>query len=548
MLQIETIENLAGFGSGNLPGEYYHSENLISGQFGLEANISIVEDSVTNSPARFNWFAEIDSFLNPGVYAVDTSGKIFYKTGGVWGQVRNPGSSHGNGLIMAEGHQILYARDEFLGLFNGGTSWFDSYKDFGKVSTEPRPMELYEDWVLIGNEEDIALYNTLDSSFTADAFTLPSRFIVRAIKSNQTGVLIGANYQGRSIVFLWDVRSTRSISEWIWFDQPIQSICKYGSRWIVTTTKEQIITDGYSTAKLPSPPDVLHQEAVFNVLPAGTLVIDNKLYTANTSDKYNRLKSGLYIQDLTSGLFQFVPVANGCRSGVTMGAMFQDSDLNHYISYATSLPSGNFVAQIDETSPVTATLISPKLGAGPNNKVAEGLQLDISANPKTSTLNSAGSFDVSVKIYNFKRQLWGYGVTNGISADEDELRVDGTLSGKNNAKVGDEITILSGANAGQVRHITAIANAGTNTETWTLNSELPNLTESGAYLNVQPFQLVKTKTVSISDLSELQSIYFDIRNRIKGRKFLAKIVISNISTIALATPSLSFIYDDLGVI
>jgi hypothetical protein len=361
-------------------------------------------------------------------------------------------------------------------------------------------------------------------------------------------VLIGSNYQNKGVLFLWDVQSVRSISEWLWLEQPIQSICKYGSRWIVTTTKEQLITDGYSTTKLASPPDTLHQEAIFTVAPAGTLVIGNKLFTANTAEKYNRLKSGLYIQDLDTQSFQFVPVGNGCTVGVTMGAMFQDSDLNHYVSYSTSLPSAHYVARIQETSPSHATLISPRLGVGTNNKVAEGLKLDISANPKVSGLDSSGSFDVSLKIYNFKRQLWGYGVTNGASATAITLKVDGSLASKNNAKVGDEVTVLSGANAGQVRHIASIANAGTNTETWTLDIALSTTTESGAYFNVQPFQLVKTKTVSISSLSELDSVYFDIRNRIKGRKFLAKVILTNISTIPLLIPSLSFIYDDLGVV
>jgi hypothetical protein len=546
LLQIETIENLEGFGDKNFLGEYYHSENLVSGQFGLEANASIIADSVTDSPTRFNWIAEISVGIHAGLYAVDTTGKIFFRTGTTWSLVHTPSkASNGNGLFSI-GNQIYYAEDEFIGTYN--SSYVDDSYDFDQVKTALKPIDQYEDWLIFGHDRKLAVNNLVDDSFDESSMTLPPNFEVRAIKSNQTGVLIGSNFNNQGVLFLWDVRSVRSISEWIWLKHPIQSICKYGTRWIVTTSKEQLITDGYSTTPLPSLPDIAKQTAGWQVHPAGTLVVGNKLYTANTATGLNRLKPGLYIQDLDTGLFQFVPVANGCRYGVTMGAMFIDSNLNHFVSYSTTLPSAHFIGRVVESSPSIATLVSPRLGAGPSNKIAKGLKLDVSANPKTTALNSSGSFDVSAKIYNFKRQLWGYAVTNGASASAITLKVDGSLLGYNNAKVGDEVTILSGANAGQIRHIASIANAGTNTETWTLDSALSGNTESGAYVNVQPFQLIKTKSISFSNLDELESIYFDIRNHIKGRKFLAKLVISNINGVALAMPSLTFIYDDQGVI
>jgi hypothetical protein len=549
VLQIESIENLEGFGNKNAFGEYYHSENLIPGQFGLEANIALVDQTLNDSPSRFNWFAEKVS-TNSGVYAVDTNGKLFYCSSGAWSNIRSPSSATGNGLIAFD-FQLFYAYDRYLGLYTG-SDFFDTYKDLGTNSSERtqlKPMEVYEDWIVIGHGRKIGIYNTTDDSISGAALTLPTSFVVRAIKSNQTGVLIGANFRTRSIIFLWDVRSVRSISEWIWLDSPIQSICRLGSRWIVTTQKQQFITDGYSVEPLPSLPDALQQSAVFSCLPAGTLVIGDKLYTANTDPgTYNRIKSGLYTQDLTSKLFSFASVDNGCKADMTMGAMFQDSSFNQYISYSTNLPSSHHSALVTNGNPDFATLVSSRFGIGPNNKIAEGVKLDISAVPTTTTLNSSASFDVAAKIYNFKRQLWGYGLTNAASSTANTIKVDGTLSGKNNAQVGDEVTILTGANAGLVRHISSISGQNTSSEVWTLDSNLSSNMESGVYLNVQPFQLIKSKSVTITSLSELESVYFDIKNRIKGRKFLVKIVISNISGIALSIPSLTFIYDDLGTV
>lgn len=545
MLQIEPIENLAGFGDSNSQGEYYHSENMTPGQFGLEANLSIIQESTSDSPDRFNWFTEYDSIP----HAIDITGKIFNRISGDWNIARTPSNAGtGNGLITDQTGRLLYAQNQYLGMYDG--SWHDSWKDFVTLTAEFRPMDLYEDWVVIGNGNAVAVLNVTDESFSEDALTLPSGFVVRAIISNKSGILIGANVGGRSVIFLWDAQAPRSISEWIWSDHKIQSICKYGSRWVVTTSKEQFITDGYSTTPLPTFPDTLEQTDIYRCIPAGTLAIGNKLFTANTDVNLslNRLKNGLWTQDLTTGMFSFAPVANGCTADMVMGALFNDSSFHTYISYSTNKPDGNFVGRVEKSSPSQATFISPRLGQGTNPKVAEGLKVDVTNVPTTKTILSSRSFKIAVKIYNFKRPLWGFGSTNNASTDENKLKVAGNSAGFNNAKIGDEVTILSGVNAGQIRHITAITGQNSANEVWTLDSDLPELTESDVLLNVQPFQLVSSKTITLNDYAELTDLYFDIKNKIKGKKFLAKVVLTDITNLSLAIPSLTFIYDDKGVI
>lgn len=547
MIQSETIENLTGFGSKNAKGEAFLAENMIPGQFGLEANITIKDETATGTLARFNWFAE-KTGTDAGVFAADTNGLIWKRTAGNWAVANSPSSSHGNGLIATPDGRLLYARDAKLGVYDGSL-WADDSFNFGATVTDFRPMELYQDWVVIGNGNALALYNMFDSSFTANGFSLPGNAVVRAIKANQTGLLVGANTTGnQSFIFLWDARSIRSISEWIWFDAPIQSICKYGARWIVTTQTGQYITDGYSITAIPSPADAIAQNTIFTCTPAGTKVVGNSLYTSNSTVLYNRMKSGLYIQDLQNGQFSYATVDNSCKTDMTMGSIHQDSSLNFYISYSTNLPSAHHVALLTNATPDFATLIYPRLGNTDNQKVADGFKLDVTLIPEGSSVHKSGGFTAALKIYNFKRPLWGYGVTNAASSNTTTIKVDGSISGKNNAMVGDEVTVLSGVNAGQVRHITAIANENTNTEIWTLDSALPNNMESGAYFNVQPFQLIKTKAFSFSTLAELESIYFPIRNKIRGRKFLAKIVFTDISGITLAESSGTFTYNDLGIV
>ena len=110
----------------------------------------------------------------------------------------------------------------------------------------------------------------------------------------------------------------------------------------------------------------------------------------------------------------------------------------------------------------------------------------------------------------------------------------------------DEVTILDGVNAGQTAHITAISAQGTNTEEWTLDTSLTDLTETSINLNISPFKLIRKYT--FTNLDELKELYFDIQNRIKGKKFFVKLLIENLPVgLMLELRGGQFIFDDLGV-
>jgi len=551
MLKVETIQDFRGFGSGGKPGEFYHAGNMMPSQFGLEANIRLVTLSASDSPDRFNWFTEYNNFP----YAVDTLGKIFADLGSGWARVRtsaNPTS--GNGLITDQTGRLLYAQNRYLGMYNG--SWSDSWKDLGSTITDFRPMETFEDWVLVGNGNLIAVLNVTDDSLNTAGFTLPSGFTVRAIKSNSHGVLVGANFGNRGVIFLWDAQSARSISDWIWFDHNIQSICRAGNEWIVTTIKDQYLTNGYTLLrKLPDIPDSLIQSRNFRCIPAGTMVINNLLFTANTIldtvSSFTRRKSGLYLLDLTSEHYLFVPASNGCQADLTMGAIFQDSSTKIYASYSTTLPNAKYISELRHQVPVSAWVVLGPFGKGPNMKTAEGVKVELIPGFTAQSLQQVSGFNIAVKVYNFRRQLWAYGQTNAIASALNKLSINGTGAGFGNAMVGDEVTILSGANAGEIRHIVAITNQNTTSEEWTLDTTLPNLTENQALFNVQPFQLVKEHSISntsLTSLEELKDLFFNVKNKIKGKRYLVKIVIKNISNMSLGVGSTSLIYDDLGTL
>jgi hypothetical protein len=546
-MTTETITTKQGFPSDGL----YLAENMLPGEFGLDVFLKLAATIVSGSPTlRFNFFTE----FNGKPWAVDTDGKLFSNNGSGWDVRRNPGNSNGQGLITDQTGRLLYSRNQYLGKTADGSIFDDSFKDFGEINLDYRPADTYEDWVVFGNNNKLAVLNVTDDSWNAAAFEMPSGFTCRGVKSNRTGVLVAFNYQNRGVALLWDVRTLRSISEWIWFDHPIQSICKVGDGWCITTMKEQWLTNGYSlTRKLEPFPDTLLQSLNFSVLPAGTLYTEGRLLTANTDNSglYTRHKSGLYILDLATNRYSLA-VPFGTKANMSLGAVFRDSSARTYVSYTTTIPSVTAqLAELKNDTPTRAIAVVGPFGKSAVKKVAQIVSLELMPSALAQLLyqntGENASATISVKIYNFRRQLWAWAVTSGTAAAADQLPVSGNLQSFNNAAVGDEVTILSGTNAGEVRHIASISGRNTVSEVWTLDSALPNVTEASVSVNVQPFQLVSKKTFTAANFDDLSDFLFDIKNRVRGRKYLVKILIESITGLPLTLQSVSLTYDEQGI-
>ena len=123
-----------------------------------------------------------------------------------------------------------------------------------------------------------------------------------------------------------------------------------------------------------------------------------------------------------------------------------------------------------------------------------------------------------MRISDNKEIFWQYGGSNAVGADKKTIQVNGTASVYNHAEVGDEILILQGVNGGCRRRITAIANPGTVTETWTLDSDMNANIESGTKFNIFPFTYVDKK--SYTDYTK-NYFYFDLsKHELIGQGFI----------------------------
>jgi len=420
--------------------------------------------------------------------------------------------------------------------------WTDNWKDLGAEYLISKPIETYEDWTLIGYNNKIALINTTDDSFTLDGFTMPSSFVINNIKSGKTGVLVGANFNNQSIVALWDCYSDRSIAPWIWLNSPIKSIVKYNGNWIVITSNGIYLTNGYTitTIKERFVNSFIKQDLLSSLLPQGADVLGDKLMFF-PAEGYTKDKFGVFILDIVNKKFEFSAVSNKVTYNGESGVIFIDSNLRIHLSYGTTIPSRYVAAILTNDTPTKAQYIVES-GRGDNKKIAHGINLNIAPSSYEYEKKNL-TFNLSAKIYNFERPLWGFAKQKQIGTELNKITINGvTDDGHCLARVGDEVTILEGANAGEIRHITAISGSGTDPEVWTLDSNLPYVMELNAKVGVSPFEFIKKYTYS--SLTEFKEVYFNIQNKTKGKKFLLKFTLDNIE-IPIEIKGGQFIYDNL---
>jgi hypothetical protein len=552
----------AGFSDQPRPGTSYYTQGLTQSLLGAATLYSIInkiDSGTVIGMGNIKYFAN----ANGAIYAQDDNGNVLKEgTPGLFdfSIVRPPGGN-GAGLLGDQYKRLFYATPTQLGMYDGVT-WTDNYQTLS--NTGPHPGDTYEDLVLFANGQNVACLFS-DNSFNSAAFSLPSGMTINAIKSGPTGILIGANFGYQGAIILWDGNSIRAKTPWKWTKGQILSIEKFVANWIVNTQSEVLLTTGYTVTQLSG---VFDDPLSFksydnaNTLPQQMIVINDTLVFAITahsgglSYEFGRMKPGIYLYHLSSHAWDYIPLATGNMLSVFINSVFSDVNFNNriLIGYRDAVLGKNYIAALTNSPASQAVCVSEVLGVGrlhyqrvffgPTEKVAEAVVLNLGilnsiTDPATET------FNVSLKIYNFKRQLWGKSSTNASLSNHATLQVDGTSSSNSKAQVGDEVTILEGVNAGKIAHITAIANGGTNTETWTLDTTLPNQTESNINMNVQPFTFIEKKT--FSNLSQLKNMFFDLKKKSKGKQFLLKYVIDNIGTnLQLEAQTSYFVFDDLG--
>lgn len=421
--------------------------------------------------------------------------------------------------------------------------WNDTYKSFGSSTTaEWTPPFNYEGDVLIPFGYNLCRLNS-DGSFNDvanPAFDIPVSLEIRCGSQSGRNILLGVNMVrgSRGYLILWDNVSTRSVAPWIPLKSKVQAMKPYGSGWIVVTQRELFYTDGYSIRTISEGIDPRLGETSFSVTPYGLEIIGDRVIIANQIGGYTRKRSGFYIFSVITGAFQYLAPLGTHTYNATPSALFLDQAQRLNASLQTTLPAKKHLTMIKESAPSRAYVITNPLAANGDKKHATGVKLDMAMLEGGETITA----EITVKIASLNRRLWGIQKAKVAGSSTSQITVNGTLFG--DVRAGDEITVMEGVNASLMRHIASISGQGTATEVWTLDEALTSNIEQDAYISITPFRKVAKKTVT--NATELRDMYFDSRNKYKGKRFLVKAVISN-ANVPIEILNAALIAQDQGV-
>lgn len=426
------------------------------------------------------------------------------------------------------------------------------WKDFGSdITTNSEginmcfPTDSYEDTILIGRGNNVVSLNIVTDTITTDAspaFNLPTGFDILAIHKGANGVLIGSNFKRKGVVLLWDNFSDRSIAPWIDLPDRLISMCKYNGGWILITSREIFYTDGYTLTSLTKFfLDTNKTVFTATVIPQTSFVTEGQLYFIGGYTASGKRRAGLYTMDIKTKLLEFYPRANLDQYNDKIKSIFYDAGNGNGILFAGTTTGIDYL--LNDTEPPVATYITSPIGKGENYKHAHSLKVNLGISPQNSDKQSPFTFTIVAKIAGTEKQMFNVGVVKTTMANTTHVVVN--ESTYHVASVGDEIEFLDGESAGYSRNILSITGSGTATATYTLDRAVPVAVSANYHFFITSFKLIKAKTYT--NVSEIPEIYFDIKNKIKSKKFLVKFDIEGANVPIEIRPFL-FVYEDLGII
>lgn len=416
-------------------------------------------------------------------------------------------------------------------------AWTDENWDVGSNMTNTYiPSTFFESTALFLRDNKVISINVDTDSMNTSAFTLPDNFEPVEIEANSEGILIAGNFENRGVLILWDNFSIRSIAPWIHTHDKIIAMGKIGSGWYYRTSKGIYYTNGYSTQTLAENFLNIEEDPFSTVLPPeSSTATGTKIILGMATQRGTRRHKGVYTFDTATREFEMTPLSDVNSYSADLTNVFYDGE-NLYAS-----SGGLFKLNTDEV-PATSYFISNPIGQNSHRKYAEGVKVPL-ITAMSERSSTQVDFTIACYIYDMRKQMATFkssnntGTTTTIAVNES--------SGYQGA-VGDLVQILEGDNYGEMRTITSIANAGTASAEWTVNTAFSNSTGNSVEMQIWKFRLVDTNTYS--DVGyDLPEVYFNVKNKIKAKKFMVMFEVRG-ATVPIEILPWEFVYDDLGAL
>ena len=432
------------------------------------------------------------------------------------------------------------------------TQWNDSKWDlgasyYGRMPSYNKPIGTYEDYILVGYNNKIAVISSIDDSISLSGFTMPTDYYATNISSNKGGVLMSFYYSGGTVLVLWDAQSSRSIAPWI--QLPGQTYCyikPYKENWIVFTDKSIYITNGYTLQVLRrNYPDASFESGSFMSL---NCVVGDMCYGYSTYDSYGRSRLGISAYDIANDVFyQYKSPDNNQSAFNAIGALenIGNEILFSFQKYSSSI---SYIYRFRNLYNSTSQITTSYYGiTNPNKKTAEAVRIHLASPNSSASYSGKMKFKLTARIYNGRNTIVR---TKSISATQ----VSGTSININNVSnpvddvaVGYDVTFLNGNNAGDIRTITEVLGIGTSALTLILDANTTASASSGDVVLITPFKKIGSVDYTATGVDEFPEIYLPVNQKTKGSRFMVRLDIEQ-ANFPIEITGVELLYNDLGIV
>ena len=378
-------------------------------------------------------------------------------------------------------------------------------------------------WILNGNW--LSNLNIDEATWAEEAKQLPYNCQAVCFSVNAEKMLVGCEYQSKGKIILWDSYSDGWLNEINLEKKPI-SIKPYKQGWIVSTGASLYYTDGYSWEFIADYPDNENYYNFDGNFDAMIIVDDNIFHILST--QFNRFRSGIGVYNIKNG-WTYVPLKssdgdNGYYG--TQGALFAHTRFGSYTIPMTSC----LITHITNT-----TSISRVLARGGDKysmiyylklpKIMNISKIRLNVMAKISQYTQANQ-DVDITV------AYGDGKNNIINwfqcknSGNTITKIISYMGADYPAQVGEEIFAMNDKMCGERTFITAIENAGTNSEVLTVS---PALSEAPAnYANFTKLRLKRAGDKRTFDPTNIpEDLSFEIENFLSDKIFIEIVVDMN---------------------
>jgi hypothetical protein len=375
-------------------------------------------------------------------------------------------------------------------------------------------------FVLNGNW--LAGLNTDESTFNDNYKQLPDNTQAHCGAANGGYILIGGEINGSGRLCLWDGYTSSGWQGDIQISNIPTSIVPYKTGWLVIAKHAIYFTDGVNISEYYVWPDCEDDLTTLNTLFNSAIVYNDKLIINASPRGFARNKAGVGIIEPKNGMI-FVPFNDGVGTPLYnpdnqyAGAVyFYSEDSLDYIYAGHSEGDGTADHILNrlrigksDVFPVSKNgasfiLYQPFGGKVNVKKIALSITPKMISNEASSASNS---ITLKLAVGDGRRPLWNYSQTGTGSSATSIANTSGATYRKR-GYVGQEIRMLTGVCAGDRSYITAIADAGTASETWTISPALSAAPANGDWVNIMNLNFQGEKTMQLHNIPE--PIEFDV--------------------------------------